>query len=136
MNDIIIIIIINECQCGANRLLRRLQGRCHAIVAIITLKISDVRRQTIDGTVPSSAPFWTEEEDDMDYHKKCIGSKLMVIKFRRVLSLFNLSTCLNWSSKYLHDKILDFVQQTFGWLRMKTDDVSLDRQCMKANINN
>jgi len=47
---IIIIIIINECQCGANRLPRRQQGRCHAIVAIYALKISDVRRETIDGT--------------------------------------------------------------------------------------
>jgi len=62
MEFVIIIIIINECQCGANRLPRRLQGRCHAIVAIYTLKISDVRRQTIDGTVLSSAPFRTEEE--------------------------------------------------------------------------
>jgi len=43
----IIIIIINECQCGAYRLPRRLQGRCHAVVAIYTLKISDVRRQMI-----------------------------------------------------------------------------------------
>jgi len=54
---IIIIIIINECQCGANRLPRRLQGRCHAIVAIYTLKISDVRRQTIDALIISHSQF-------------------------------------------------------------------------------
>jgi len=54
---IIIIIIMNEFHCDANRLPRRLQGRCHVVTMY-----SDVRRHTIVGTVLSSVLFWIAAE--------------------------------------------------------------------------
>jgi len=50
----------------------------------------------------------------------------MVMKSRKVFS-HNLVY-----SNYLHEKNLDFRQQTFGWLQMKTDE-NIGCKAMKTN---
>ena len=59
---ILVIILIKEFQIDANRLPRRLQGRCHVNCGVHSVAFSDVRNRTIVGTVPSSAPCGTGVE--------------------------------------------------------------------------